>query len=174
MVSSKGLEEFNDHAQTQKVSGVHSCSMDEAEFARLLEDFVAKYQSDAWEFKKTTRGIYALNARRPLTVLFDDSPVFANYYVNFDEVFEVPVLSATFFTATGHQLTFDELNSVLPEKFDRASLSEREHEITGTSVFFIHPCQTEAVVRPFVDQGANYLHVWFVRYGPFLLYHLPY
>jgi hypothetical protein len=148
--------------------------MEEEEFVQQISEFVMKYQSELWELRNTTSGIYAMNARRPLATAFHGSPVFANYYINLDQVFRVPVLSAAFFTVTGHQLTFDELISMLPEKLDRTAISQREHEITGTPVFFIHPCQTEACVRPFVDSGANYLHVWLVRYGPYFLYRLPY
>jgi hypothetical protein len=148
--------------------------MNDEEFAREISEFVTKYQSELWELRDTASGIYAMNSRRPVAAHFEGSQVFANYYINLDRIFRVPVLSATFFTDTGRQLTFDELVSIIPEKLDRSAISEREHEITGIPVFFIHPCKTEACVRPFVAKGANYFHVWLVRYGPFFLYRLPY
>lgn len=129
---------------------------------------------DGWELKQTAQGSYGYLARRLLPVQLDSSPVFANYFINLDQVFRVPVLSAIFFTDSGHRLSMTELKKILPIDVGLTSVSEREHEITGTPVFFIHPCKTEEFIRPFLQDGADYLHVWMVSYGPVFLYKLPF
>jgi hypothetical protein len=149
--------------------------MDEETFANDLGAFLGKYPMEGWQIRKTDDGVYAYNPRRVVPASFDGLQLFANYYINLDQVFQVPVLSATFFTESGQQLAYDELIQILPERgLDRSAISQREHEITGTPVFFIHPCKTGSLITPFVQQGANYLHCWLVRYGPVFFYRLPY
>jgi hypothetical protein len=149
--------------------------MDEDGFASDLEAFLGKYPTEGWEIRRADDVTYACNPRRVLPAHFDGLQLFANYYINLDQVFRVPVLSATFFTESGRQLTHDELIQIVPERgLDRSAISEREHEITGTPVFFIHPCKTDSLITPFVRQGADYLHCWLVRYGPVFFYRLPY
>lgn len=148
--------------------------MNEKEFNEKITDFVNKYANDGWELKKAHYGIYAYNPRRIIQKEIDEQQVFANYFIDYDQVFTVPVLSATFFTETGHQLTYSELMSILPEKLEEGSISEREHELTGRPVFFIHPCKTQQFVEPFLQKGAEYLHVWLVKYGPLFFYRLPF
>ena len=148
--------------------------MDDQEFRQKITDFVQKYSIDGWELKETAYGVYALNARRMLNLELNESAVIANYYIDLDQVFKVPVFSATFFTESGHQLTYSEMLSILPEKIEEGSISEREHDLTGLPVFYIHPCKTHEFVQPFVADGADYLHVWLVKYGSILLYRLPF
>lgn len=148
--------------------------MDSAAFEEHVRSFCQKYAMQGWELKETARGSYAYLARQLLPVQFGDSPVFANYYINRDQVFRVPVLSAMFFTDSGHRLTMSELRTILPIDIGLTSVTEREHELAGLPVFFIHPCKTEEFIRPFVAQGADYLHVWLVSYGPVFLYKLPF
>jgi hypothetical protein len=148
--------------------------MDEPRFRTELENFVRTYPSEGWELKETPDGIYAFNGRRVIPAQFRGLQVFANYYINRDQIFRVPVFSATFYTEDGRQLTFTELAPLLPEKLDGSAISEREHELTGYPVFFIHPCKTDELIAPFVALGANYLHCWLVRYGPVFFYRLPF
>ncbi|KAK8890704.1 E2-like conjugating enzyme atg10 [Tritrichomonas musculus] len=148
--------------------------MEEKEFQQKITLFVEKYALDGWELKKARYGIYAYNPRRIIQKEIDGQPVFANYYIDYDHVFTVPVLSATFFTETGHQLTYSELLTILPQRLEEGSISEREHELTGKPVFFIHPCKTQQFVEPFLKVGADYLHVWLVKYGPLFFYKLPF
>ena len=148
--------------------------MDETTFDGLIHDFCKKYAMDGWELKQTSQYSYGYLARRLLPVQLDSSPVFANYFINLDQVFRVPVLSAVFFTDSGHRLSMTELKKILPIDVGLTSVSEREHELTGTPVFFIHPCKTEEFIRPFLQDGAGYLHVWMVSYGPVFLYKLPF
>lgn len=148
--------------------------MQESDFETLLEDFIKKYKSDGWELKTANGSKYGYNARRMLDETLNGEIIFANYFISRDPVFRVPVLSALFFKETGQRLTFDELMSLIPRDLDRSSISEREHELTGTPVFYIHPCKTAEFIQPFVDAGANYLNVWMVSYGPVFFYRLPY
>lgn len=148
--------------------------MEENQFGALLEKFIDNYKSDGWELKSLNNSKYGYNARRMLSETLNDEIIFGNYYISWDPVFRVPVLSALFFKETGQRLTFDELMSLIPRSLDRTSISEREHEITGTPVFYIHPCKTAAFVQPFVDSGADYLNVWMVSYGPIFFYKLPF
>ena len=148
--------------------------MNENEFQERISNFVEKYSNDWWELKKAQYGKYAYNPRCIIPKEIDGQQVFANYYIDYDHVFTVPVLSATFFTETGHQLTYSELLSILPQKIEEGSISEREHELTGKPVFFIHPCKTQEFVEPFLKAGADYLHVWLVKYGPLFFYKLPF
>jgi hypothetical protein len=147
--------------------------MDETRFRAELEHFVRSYPTEGWEVKETPDGVYGFNGRRVIPAQFQGLQLFANYYINRDQIFRVPVLSATFYSEDGRQLTFSELAPLLPEPLDGSAISEREHELTGTPVFFIHPCKTDALIAPFVALGADYLHCWLVRYGPVFFYRLP-
>ena len=148
--------------------------MDEETFDEHIRSFCSKYARQGWELKQTPRGEYAYLARQLLPVQLGDSSVFANYFINRDQVFRVPVFSAMFFTESGHRLTMAELKEILPLDIGLTSVSEREHELTGTPVFFIHPCKTEEFIHSFLEDGADYLHVWLVSYGPVFLYKLPF
>jgi hypothetical protein len=148
--------------------------MNEVEFKTQIEAFVKKYECDNWELRKSESSIYAVNQRRPLAVELQGLRVFVTYYISFDQVFRVPVLSAVFFTETGHQLTLDEFHVIVPIPLDRASVSEGEHQILQIPVLFIHPCNTDAFIHPFIHNGAEYLHVWMNSYGPVFLYRLPF
>ena len=108
-----------------------------------------------------------------IPIELNEESIFVNYYIDVDEVFRVPVLSATFFTESGHRLTHDELFSILPEKLDLNAISEREHQATGMPVFFVHPCKTEEFIAPFLNEGADYMLVWIVKYGPVFFYRIP-
>ena len=148
--------------------------MEEAEFDQLIEKFVERYKMEGWELKVTKNGKYGYLPRRVLSRTLDNESVFANYYVDWDEIYRVPVLSAQFYTESGNRVYHDQLMKLIGQDLDRASISEREHDKTGFPVFYLHPCNTEEFVRPFVENGANYLHVWMVAYGPFFLYKLPF
>ena len=138
-----------------------------------IRDFAKKYSYDGWTLKKEDGIEYATLERRILPFEFNDETIFATYYIDTDEVFRVPVISASFFTETGHRLSHEELLSLVPEKLDLSAISEREHPATGKPVFFIHPCKTDEFIMPFVNEGADYMMVWIVRYGPIFFYRLP-
>jgi hypothetical protein len=147
--------------------------MDESQFRAELEAFLASYPMEGWVLKETPDGVYVYNGRRVIPAQFRGLQLFANYYINRDQVFRVPVLSATFYSEDGRQLTFSELAPLLPEKLDGSAITEREHELTGTPVLFIHPCKTHELIAPFAAVGASYIHCWLVRYGPVFFYRLP-
>jgi hypothetical protein len=86
--------------------------MDNNRFARELESFVRKYPTKNWEIRETKEEIYVYNPRRMLPVQLEGRWTFAND-INLDLVFNFLVLSATFFTESGQQLTFDELMQIL-------------------------------------------------------------
>ena len=148
--------------------------MKEEEFKELISKFVEMYSCDGWELLSSFGLSYAYNPRKPTNKQLNGYDIFANYYINLDSVFNVPVLSATFFTALGAQLSYAELHSLLEENLDLGSVSEREHELTGKPVFYIHPCRTQEFIEPFLKIGADYLHVWMNRYGPVFFYRLPF
>jgi hypothetical protein len=148
--------------------------MNEVEFETQLEAFVKKYECDNWELRKSGPSLCAVNQRRSLPLELQGLRVFVTYYISFDQVFRVPVLSAVFFTESGHQLTLDEFHTIVPIPLDRGSVSEGEHQILQIPVLFIHPCNTDSFIRPFADNGADYLHVWMNSYGPVFLYKLPF
>lgn len=118
--------------------------------------------------------ICAKNSRVSISQQFNGQLLYINYYINLDQVFQVPVLSAQFFTETGQTLSHTELSSLIPIAQDLGKISEREHEVIHEPVFFIHPCRTKEFLKPFIENGNDYLHVWLVRYGPVFFYKLPF
>ena len=143
------------------------------DFHTKIREFVDRYSNDGWKIKTVDKIEFATLERKILPVEINEETVFATYYIDVDEVFQVPVLSASFYTESGHRLTHEELFSILPEKLDLTAISEREHPATGLPVFFIHPCKTDEFITPFVEKGADYMLVWIVRYGPVFFYKLP-
>ena len=145
-------------------------------FEEYLQQFVSNYPKELWTINNNREGIYGERLRIQTDKVLNDLPVFANYYISYDQIFQVPMLSAYFYSSDGHQLTHDELLSLIQdfEKVDPGAITEGEHPILGIPVFFIHTCKTAEFIKPFLEHGANYFHVWLVRYGPLFFYYLPY
>ncbi|EAX99098.1 hypothetical protein TVAG_457890 [Trichomonas vaginalis G3] len=143
------------------------------DFQTKIKNFVKTFSKDGWILKESNGKTYATNERRVLPVEINDETVFVTYYIDVDEVFQAPVLSAYFYTESGHRLTYDELLKIMPEKLDMNSVSERIHPITGIPLFFIHPCKTIEYITPIEHHGIDFMNAWIGVYGPLFLYRLP-
>jgi len=140
-------------------------------FYDLLKDFVAEYSHDGWVFVTSNSSFYAKNERK--VIQKGDDIFFANYYIDIDDVFNVPVFSTVFYYENGQRILFNDFLNIITEDLTLESVSEREHPILHIPVFFVHPCKTAEFVKPFTDLGLKYMNVFVGRYGSVFRYRIP-
>lgn len=143
------------------------------DFLAKIRKFAQDYANDGWKMKESDGYEFATNERRILPAEVNDETVFATYFIDVDEVFQAPVLSAYFYTESGHRLTYEELNSLMPQKLDLDSVSERIHSGTQMPVFFLHPCKTLQYLKGVEENGVDFMVAWIAIYGENFLYRLP-
>lgn len=108
-----------------------------------------------------------------------DSLLQYEYHVLYSCSYAVPVLYFRASTLGGRSLSLEEVWSSIHPNFrlhlqscPLDAVSQQEHPLLGQPFFFLHPCRTEAFMRPVVEAAqyhsrpVNYVLSWLSVVGP--------
>lgn len=108
------------------------------------------------------------------------------YHVTFSSSYRTPVLFFRASSLGGRSLSLDEVWNLIRPKLRRPSeesllstITQQEHPLLGQSFFMLHPCKTEAFLRPVLqaahkdNRSVNSVLTWLSVVAPLVSLDLP-